>query len=344
MVFGVCGKLGGGKSLTCVFLMLRALERGHFVTSNIKLLDSYLENHAIDASNYTFIDDFSTIDPWTLRAGDFRGSGGKKRSMIVIDEAGEWLDSYSDARHKGQLSDVASWLRQSDKLGQDVYFIVQFENLLHNRLRSIVHRWIICQDFAKWRLPFVPFKIPLLSNFVCSSFYDSRSKDVSNRLWIWKGNWLFKAYETSAFFGDSYLSSKTAKTLDLTGKSYRNDNINARNALVFIFFLLIIQISLIILSYLAWGFGARERLFPECFADHAVSRNESGGTWGERSDRGSRNTCLVLSRGAPAPEGRGATIEGAHVNPIPHAIGGIPRTRNEGKLVNEQRKESGLNG
>ena len=67
------------------------------------------------------------MDPWTLRGGSLRGSGGNCRSMIVIDEAGEWLDSYSDARHKGQLSDVASWLRQSDKLGQDVYFIVQFE-------------------------------------------------------------------------------------------------------------------------------------------------------------------------------------------------------------------------
>lgn len=225
MVFGVCGKLGGGKSLFCVRVMLDALRRGDFVTSNIRLKDDYLRSNFINASNYTFIDDFSNIDPWTLRGGSFRGSGGKQRSLIVIDEAGEWLDSYRDARHGGQLTDVASWLRQSDKLGQDVYFIVQFENLLHNRLRSIVHYWVVCQDFAKWNLPLIPLKIPILSRFCVASFYDGRKRECINRIWTLKGKWLYDAYDTAAFFGDSSSRYSSSTTLATTGENYYNATI-----------------------------------------------------------------------------------------------------------------------
>ena len=222
MVYGVCGRLGGGKSFTCVYLMLQALKRGWFVTSNIKLKDDYLKNHHINASRYTYIDDFGTIDPWTLRKGDLRGSGGSVRSMICIDEAGEWLDSYADARSKGtQLNDIASWLRQSDKLGQDVYFIVQFENLLHNRLRSIVHKWLICKDLSKFKIPVIGFRLPpLMRDFIVCTEFDGRSKDYVGRLWLPKNREIFSAYDTAAFFGLSWANSKDAQVLDANGGDY----------------------------------------------------------------------------------------------------------------------------
>lgn len=223
MVFAVTGKLGGGKSLTCVRLMIDHLLKGDFVTSNILLKEDFLRKNRINASRYTYIDDFSTVDPWTLRAGSLRGSGGKCRSMIVVDEAGEWLDSYSDARHKGQLSDIASWLRQSDKLGQDVYFIVQFENLLHNRLRSIVHFWIVCKDLSKIRIPLLPFSLPIINKFVIATYFDGRNKDMSKRLWILKNSYLFSAYDTASFFGDSFKRSLSSETLALTGQNFNED-------------------------------------------------------------------------------------------------------------------------
>lgn len=226
MVYGVTGRLGGGKSLFCVRVMLDALRRGDFVTSNIKLKDDYLRKHHINATNYTFLPDFSSVDPWTLRAGDFRGSGGKTRSLIVIDEAGEWLDSYSDARHSGQLRDIASWLRQSDKLGQDVYFIVQFENLLHNRLRSIVHMWVVCQDFAKWNFPLIPIKIPILSRFCVASFYDGRKRECMQRIFTLKSPLLYGAYDTSAFFGNSSSRFDSANTLGLTGSNFYSSEVS----------------------------------------------------------------------------------------------------------------------
>ena len=245
MVFGVAGNLGGGKSLTCVRIMLESLRRGDYVTSNIKMKDDYLQRWQINASNYTFLPDFAKVDPWTLRSGSLRGSGGKKRSLIVVDEAGEWLDSYSDARHRGQLADIASWLRQSDKLGQDVYFIVQFENLLHNRLRSIVHFWIICQDFAKWHLPGFPLlKIPILSRFCVASFYNGRSKECVKRLWTLKSPLIYGAYETAAFFGNSFSSSENAEILETTGQDFSVREIEKKSIYLFLWIFVFAEVAI----------------------------------------------------------------------------------------------------
>lgn len=222
MVFGVVGKLGGGKSFSCVRMMIEQLRLGNAVVSNIKLKDDYLRSRRINATKYRYLDDFGQIDPWTLPHGDLRGSGGRYRVNIVIDEAGEWLDSYSDARHKGsQLADVASWLRQSDKLGQDVYFIVQFEALLHTRLRSIVHRWLYCFDLAKFRFPVIGVGLPpLLRQFIVVSEYDGLSKEKIAMHWFPKNREVFDAYDTAAFFGSSFASSSSAKSLEFSGADY----------------------------------------------------------------------------------------------------------------------------
>ena len=202
--------------------MLQALRKGDFVTSNILIKSEYLQRRHYNASRYTYIDDFSGIDPWTFQKGDLRGSGGKTRSMIVIDEAGEWLDSYADARTKGtQLSDIASWLRQSDKLGQDVFFIVQFESLLHNRLRSIVHKWLICKDLSKFKFPFLGLRMPpFLRDFIICSEFDGRSKEHTGRLFLPKSREIFEAYDTAAFFGLSWAKSSSSQTLDATGGDF----------------------------------------------------------------------------------------------------------------------------
>ena len=222
MVYGVVGKLGGGKSFSCVKMMIEKLRGGFGVVSNIRLKEDYLKSRGIDASKYRFLDDFGGVDPWTLPHGDLRGSGGRYRVIIVIDEAGEWLDSYSDAKKKGtQLADVASWLRQSDKLGQDVYFIVQFESLLHTRLRSIVHRWLYCFDMAKFRFPVIGVGLPPgLRQFIVVSEYDGLSKDKIAMHWLAKSKEIFEAYDTAAFFGSSFASSSSAKALDFTGSDY----------------------------------------------------------------------------------------------------------------------------
>lgn len=226
MVYGVCGKLGGGKSLTSVFLIIQWLRTGNIVSTNIKINDDFIKKNNIPIGKYFYIEDFSSVNPWDLPNGDLRGSGGNVRSKIVIDEAGEWCDSYADARHKGQLSDIASWLRQSDKLGQDVYFIVQFENLLHARLRSIVHRWIICQDVDKFKMPFLGIRPPkFLRNFVIATTFDGKSNDYISRQYIYKPS-VYSAYNTSAFFGESFNSNLSAEKIILPSQGNIKERYN----------------------------------------------------------------------------------------------------------------------
>lgn len=226
MVYGICGKLGGGKSLTSVFFIIQWLRTGNIVSTNIKLNDEFIKRNKIPIEKYYYIDDFSAVNPWELPNGDLRGSGGSMRSKIVIDEAGEWCDSYSDARHKGQLSDIASWLRQSDKLGQDVYFIVQFENLLHARLRSIVHRWIICQDVDKFKMPFIGLRPPkFLRDFVIATIFDGKSNDYISRQYIFKPS-VYEAYNTAAFFGDSFNSNLNANKVVVDNSKVNKERFN----------------------------------------------------------------------------------------------------------------------
>lgn len=220
MVYGVYGALGGGKSYSMVSHALEQLRMGNAVVTNIKLRDEYLGANCIDASKYLFIEDFGTIDPWTLPEGDRRGSGGKFRVNIIIDEAGEWLDSYMDKKNDF-LTKVASWLRQSDKKGQDVFFIVQFETLLQARLRNVVARWLRCYDVSKFKLPGIGLRLPpVLRNFIVVSEFDGMAKEVIGRRWLPKSKSIYNAYDTAAFYGFSFQSSASSNRLGFNGKDY----------------------------------------------------------------------------------------------------------------------------
>lgn len=89
-VCGIYGHLGGGKSLTAVEIMVDFLRRGFPAVSNIALrgVSSF-------RGQYQFIEDFSTVDFWSLPCGAPRGTPSPLRSAIVIDEAAEMLDQYS---------------------------------------------------------------------------------------------------------------------------------------------------------------------------------------------------------------------------------------------------------
>lgn len=220
MVYGVYGALGGGKTFAMVAHALSQLRLGNAVVTNIRLLDDYLISHRVDASKYLYLDDFGSVDPWTLPEGSPRGSGGSYRVNIIIDEAGEWLDSYMD-RKSDFLTRVSSWLRQSDKKGQDVFFIVQFETLLQARLRNVVSRWLRCYDVSKFKLPGLGMRLPPgLRNFIVVSEFDGMSKEVIGRRWFPKSKEIFTAYNTAAFHGFSFQSSASAKRLSFNGQNY----------------------------------------------------------------------------------------------------------------------------
>lgn len=216
MIYGVTGKLGGGKSLHCVRWMLEQLRSGQPVCTNIELiLDPTLRYTGLKLDDfkalYYMVDfDGEQADPWTLPTGDFRGTGDN-RVLIVIDEAAEWFSGMTRSGEK----EWSSWLRQSDKRGQDVVLIVQDPSLLARSGRCLVHRWQKCTDFGKAKIPIwggiaMP---PAIRNLISVKTFDANGRDVIETDRFFKEQSLFDCYRTAAMFGESAIASLQARAV-----------------------------------------------------------------------------------------------------------------------------------
>lgn len=146
MITIVQGRLGSGKSYYLTQEMLRHLEHGGAVRTNIALrAREYLADigRRVPISLYGNLSVDS--DPREIPTGDLRGHG-PRRCMVVLDEALNWFSG-------GKASDPRAerwgeWLRQSDKLGQDVYFVAQ------NFSRAA--KWI--RDLAQYGIEMIPLR------------------------------------------------------------------------------------------------------------------------------------------------------------------------------------------
>lgn len=163
-VYGICGHLGGGKTLTAVQIMRWMLEKGWPVSSNVRVVHDGLKG------DFNFIEDFQFCDFWSLPCGAPRGSPSSFRAAVVIDEAAEFFDQYT--RDTPQVHNFLSWLRHCSKRGQFCFLIVQNRDFLNANLRKLIHKWIICDDMEQMRLPVLKVRIPFTRNFVARRVFD----------------------------------------------------------------------------------------------------------------------------------------------------------------------------
>lgn len=184
-VWGVCGNLGGGKTLTSVSMAVEAIRCGYFVVSNVTLNIPELEKvipwagklyqHIVvrqeeydDEGNLVKAEDFN---PFTIPSGSPRGTPGGKRVLVILDECAEWFDQYTNLKSP-VLSRVMSWLRHSSKRSQDVVFIVQRREYLNKNFRILVSRWVSVDDLAIWRVPVIKLRLPFMSGYCMANVYD----------------------------------------------------------------------------------------------------------------------------------------------------------------------------
>lgn len=192
-VWGVCGNLGGGKTLTAVSMAVEAIRSGYYVVTNITLDISLLSReipwadklyrHIIvrdeqydEQGNLVKCDDFN---PFTIPSGSPRGTVGGKRVLVILDECAEWFDQYSNLKSRS-ISRVMSWLRHSSKRSQDVVFIVQRREYLNKSFRILVSRWVSVDDLAVWRVPAIKIHLPFMSGFCMASVFDKVGNRVSS--------------------------------------------------------------------------------------------------------------------------------------------------------------------
>lgn len=200
----VSGKLGSGKSYDCVRRVVEHLRCGGCVRTNIAL-DYKKIGAAIGRRLSPFqIGSLSASDdPKTIPTGDRRGHGSR-RTIVLLDEALNWFQSEASANKDEKKKAWGEWLRQSDKLGQDVWFISQ------NFERSA--KWI--RELAQISVEIVPLKDVKIAWFVpvwlvfpparkmyVAKWRDVRSGSIIKIEFHRYSSFVWNLYDTSETFG-----------------------------------------------------------------------------------------------------------------------------------------------
>lgn len=203
-IYGIYGPLGGGKSLTAVDIALYFINHFNFVVSNVRLKGLSERQQAY----YIFLDDISSVDWFKLPCGDPRGSGGRKRVAVILDELPELLDQYQSGK-EFWVKILLSWLRHTSKRGQFVFVITQDPSFIMKPVRLLCSYWIKCEDMAEFRFPFFKFRIPLLKDFVSRRVYGKDGKPVQGvTLDVARKSVIGKFYDTSQGLSLHVSSSK----------------------------------------------------------------------------------------------------------------------------------------
>lgn len=193
LVWGIVGNLGGGKTMSGVAACVaEMIERQVMVVSNVRfntddIARVYRAPWATRLFRHISLDD-PGFDPFELPCGDPRGSGGRRRVIILLDEVAEWIDQYSSAKDP-RISRLWSWLRHSSKRSQDVMIICQRQEFINKVVRTLIARWIWVDDMAVYRVPILKIKLPFCSGLVMQNVFDRLGNRVASTSFISKKNW-----------------------------------------------------------------------------------------------------------------------------------------------------------
>lgn len=201
MITVVSGRIGAGKSLHTVRLIRSHLSAGGCVATNIAL--NYRQiGRSIGRTlrPWQIIPISESSDPKKIPIGDKRGHG-KRKTMVVLDEALNWFQST-----QGQDSRKVpwgQWLRQSDKLGQNVFFIAQNFERTAKWIRELAQ--VSIEIVPMGDLKFLFIRLRWILPFV-RRFYLAVSRDVRTGSLVGTSGGMYTSdvwnlYDTSETFG-----------------------------------------------------------------------------------------------------------------------------------------------
>lgn len=189
------GLIGSGKTYSAVCRMVEYISDGGLVVTNILLNEENLKKKL--TSKYAW-----ELQPGQiiyLQEGDRQMArfheqvpegSSKKKVLVVVDEATEWLDAYDFGKAD---SDLMTFLRQSRKVFVDIIFITQDQSLINKRVRTLC-AWIWWHiDIRTFKLPLIRLCIPL--PMIMAMQFD-KWKNMVNRKWEWIDHDIFTIYDS----------------------------------------------------------------------------------------------------------------------------------------------------
>ena len=204
MIFVVSGKLGAGKSFYMADMAKDHLLAGGVVATNMRLhFDKIQELYHRNLKGWQYVRVDAADDPHKIPRGDFRGSSAARRVIVILDEALNWFASQGGAKDDRKAS-WGEWLRQSDKLGQDVYFVAQnFERAAKwiRELAQVAVNVSAVKHLTFLRIPIG--KMPGLRNLYGVTRYDVQANACIG--WTLKhyDDRIKKCYDTAELYGFS---------------------------------------------------------------------------------------------------------------------------------------------
>lgn len=210
MITVVSGKLGAGKSYHVCKRTIAHLRAGGVVATNMAIdLDAIRRIYHRRVFDWQLLRVSAESDPRRIPRGDFRGAG-RRRVMVVLDEALNWFASAVTASDPRRQT-WGEWLRQSDKLGQDVFFIAQDFSRAAKWIRELAQVSADVRNFGQVRLWGMPIgKWLRLGRLYIVVHADVRTKQILG-------------VSTGLIFSDVYRCYRTAELygFDASDNAYR---------------------------------------------------------------------------------------------------------------------------
>jgi hypothetical protein len=237
-VYAITGKLGAGKGKAAIQRLREYIRQGKRVATNC---DVFLEHLLPPHSRACVIrvpDKPSSVDLYAIGSGnkyiDFqpiirhttagfvatppspkilKGFDECHNGALILDECGSWLNARTFG-DKGR-SDLLEWCIHARKYGWDVYFVMQNINQIDKQLRESLFEYVVrLNRLDRMKVPIVS---PLVKGITAGAVSGSlprvhigvvrlgSSPDglVADR-WVFRGDDLNDAYNTTQVFSDSY--------------------------------------------------------------------------------------------------------------------------------------------
>lgn len=208
-VYFITGKLGGGKTLAAVSKAREYLVRGCAVASNLDLDLRHLVGPRSTRFYVRVPDSPTHADLLAIGCGN-SSTNEARNGALILDECATWFNSRGWADKSRQ--DVINWLIHARKLGWDVFFIVQSVQVVDKQARLMLAEHVVyCRRMDRVSVPLISGLLSLAGSRIALprlhlgivKYGDQPGSLVVDRWW-YRGDDLFKAYDTRQAFSAFY--------------------------------------------------------------------------------------------------------------------------------------------